>query len=176
MRYSASWLPLTANERKRTMSNKRLLREIEGKRYDAWPPYSRKGESRCLTPEDWRHSRAPTGRCSEDWVYPERENRTRADWPYSYSDHFLWRDGSRESLKDAHAEYSDRMQQWDGDKWRGACAEAPRTQVTHWGQDACTKFLTAYFGRPVTACALSEGCNVSSGYPYWVFWFRDVSR
>lgn len=109
-----------------------------------------------------------------DWVRPGPGNLTKIQAPYAYSEHFLWRDGSRESLTGAHAEYSDRMAQWDLGKWQACCRDAPQSQITYWGKDACTKFLTAYFGREVEAVALSEGCNVSNGYPYWVFWFRDI--
>lgn len=125
-----------------------------------------------LTPEDWRLGRQPTGRTSRyRFVDPNRENRTKEDWPYSYSDHYLW----GECTEDSSAVYSDRLAQWDSDK-----AKAARDAVAdlkciygHWGKDGTSKYLSAYFGKPVEAVAVAEGCNVSSGYPYWIFWYRD---
>ncbi len=129
----------------------------------------------CLTGEDWRLGRGPTGHCGYDWVYPERENRTKEEWNYSYSDHFNWRNEEREELKTAQAEYSDRMAQWGHAKFQTACATGPKQHFRYWTPAQVSKFLTAYFGKPIRAVALSEGCNVSSGYPYWVFWFRDAT-
>jgi len=131
------------------------------------------GQGRCLTLEDWRLGRRATGRTSRyRWVDPDRDNRTKEDWPYSYSDHYLW--GEREQGCDAV--YSDRLAQWDSAK-----AKAARDAVSefgsrygYWGKEGTSKYLSAYFGKPVEAVAVAEGCNVSSGFPYWVFWFRDA--
>lgn len=111
-----------------------------------------------------------------DWVNPERENFTKSDEPYRYSEFFLWRFGGRYTKrgwnfgKNVHSDYSDRLQQWDYAKWNRAVEGLGR--IDSWGQDGCSKVLTAYFGKPIEAIALAEGCNISNGYPYWIFWYR----
>ena len=62
---------------------------------------------------------------------------------------------------------------WDYDKWREVAKDLPR--IDQWGADTCSKVLSAYWGKPITALALAEGCNPSSGYPYWIFWYKDAS-
>jgi hypothetical protein len=106
------------------------------------------------------------------WVEPGRKNRTKEESPYGYSDHYLW--GERQG--GCSAVYSDRLAQWDAAK-----ASAARDAVAnygarygYWGKEGTSKYLSAYFGRPIEAVAVAEGCNVSNGFPYWVFWFRDV--
>lgn len=128
---------------------------------------------RVLTGEDWRLGREPTGFApGYHFVDPTRENRTKEHWPYSYSEHYLW--GERED--GCEAVYSDRLAQWDGAK----AVEAGKTvaglncRYGYWGPEGTSKYLSAYFGKPVEAVAVAEGCNVSSGYPYWIFWFRDA--
>jgi hypothetical protein len=120
---------------------------------------------------------------SLDWVNPRQKNRTEAQSPYGYSEYFLWRDPE---LVDSHrgthsawraegvqAVYSDRLSQWDGDNFKSACEMVqPQRRMRYWSEADATAFLTAYFGKPTTAVALAEGCNVGSGYPYWIFWFR----
>lgn len=127
-----------------------------------------------LTGEDWSKGRKPTGRAyGYRFVDTTRENRTKEDWPYSYSDHYLW----GEQQKGCEAVYSDRLAQWDNDKAKaaGAAIADLNCRYGHWGKEGTSKYLSAYFGKPVEAVAVAEGCNVSSGYPYWIFWFRDAS-
>lgn len=127
-----------------------------------------------LTGEDWRLGRRPTGRTSRyRFVDPNSENRTKEDWPYSYSPYFLWGEPS----DPCSAVYSDRMAQWDNAKAVAALAEVAdeNCRYGYWSQAGTSKYLTAYFGKPTEAVAVAEGCNVSSGYPYWIFWYRDAA-
>ena len=127
-----------------------------------------------LTPEDWLKGRKPTGRSyGYRFVDPNRENRTKEDWPYSYSEFFLW----GEPEKGCEAVYSDRLAQWDYDKAAAAAKSVADlgSRYGYWGKDGTSKYLTTYFGRPVEALAAAEGCNVGNGFPYWVFWFRDAA-
>lgn len=128
---------------------------------------------RVLTPEDWSKGRAPTGYApGYRWVDPHGQNRTKAHWPYSYSEHYLW--GS--PRKGDEAVYSDRLAQWHDVAWKRAwAAVAPARGFVQLGADGASKFLSAYYEKPIQATALAEGCNQSSGYPYWVLWFRAVA-
>ena len=127
---------------------------------------------------DW----GPGRRASLDWVRPNDHNRTKEEAPYAYGEHFLWRDGEKVdpsrgtftawSAPGVEAAYSDRLQQWSAENWRRALAAVPQNgQMRYWGPEAASAFLTAYFQKPTAAVALAEGCNPSSGYPYWILWF-----
>lgn len=132
---------------------------------------SRRSEAVVQTGEDWSKGRAPTGRTDRyRFVDLTATNRTKEDWPYSYSLHYLW--GEKQDGYDAV--YSDRLSQWDAEK-SAAAREAVREYKTiygHWGREGTEKYLSAYFGYEVECCAVAEGCNVGNGFPYWVFWFR----
>jgi hypothetical protein len=136
--------------------------------------YERNHGARVLTGEDWRLGRRPTGRSTRyRFVDPDTENRTKEEWPYSYSSYFLW--GSAE--KGCEVVYSDRLAQWDSEKSKAALAAVAdeNCRYGYWSTAGTSKYLTAYFGKPIEAVAVAEGCNVSSGYPYWIFWFRDAA-
>lgn len=107
------------------------------------------------------------------WVDPTRR-RTKQELPYGYDEFFIF--GDRETVKVArHAVYSDRMSQWDYDKFWAAyeehlkgCGGFPSA-----GQKSMSAFMSRYYDRPITVLALAEGCNISNGYPYWIIWFDD---
>jgi hypothetical protein len=68
--------------------------------------------------------------------------------------------------------YDDRMRQWDQVAWRRACGRV-NTPLRQMRQTEASAFLSAYLDRPVTATAVAEGCNVSNGYPYLIFFFDE---
>lgn len=122
----------------------------------------------CFTFEDWKASRRATGRCyGYRWVDPHRDNRTKEEWPYSYSDHYL----VGTATKGDCAVYSDRLHQWDHVSFDRARA---RTGDYTKSLRKASDFMTTYYNRPIKVTAVAEGCNVSSGYPYWVIWFHDA--
>lgn len=105
------------------------------------------------------------------WVEPDRpDNRTQQQSPYGYSPFYHWREAGCE--KDTCA-YDDRMRQWDSEKWDRACALLPPGRFETQANAALDKMMSEYCGKPVQVTALAEGCNVSNGYPYYVFWWRD---
>lgn len=110
-----------------------------------------------------------------DWTeWGARDRRTKESDPYSYSEHFLKRAEEHSCLKTAQLVYSDRLHQWNSDAFNAAIAKAPRRSMTYWSLDDASAFLTEYYGKPTRCVALAEGCNASNGYPYWIFWQRDV--
>lgn len=105
------------------------------------------------------------------WVEPDRpDNHTKEQSPYGYSPFYHWRDA--QSKKDS-ASYDDRLDQWDRDKWKDARSHL-HSRFQHCSVDDLTLMLTKYFGKPTICTALAEGCNVSNGYPYYIFWHRDA--
>ncbi|MBK1667022.1 hypothetical protein CKO28_03055 [Rhodovibrio sodomensis] len=105
-----------------------------------------------------------------DWLDPAAPNRTRTEAPYAFTPHFLWRSKPREKL--SNGMYDDRMRQWDEAAWRRACGRVS-TPIRQMRQRDASVFLSAYLDRPVTATAIAEGCNVSNGYPYLIFFFDE---
>jgi hypothetical protein len=103
------------------------------------------------------------------WCSPNQKNRTKEEYPYGYSDHFLW--GT--PAEGDSAVYTDRLSQWDHDAFSRACRKSSKSFRQYSKADADV-FITEYYGRPTSVSALSEGCNVSNGYPYWVFSFHHL--
>jgi hypothetical protein len=34
-------------------------------------------------------------------------------------------------------------------------------------------FLSKYLEKSITLTGIEEGCNVSNGYPYWIFYYKE---
>lgn len=105
--------------------------------------------------------------------------RTPLTNPYSYDPFVIWRseEFNEADMKKPYwnSAYSDRMRQWDCQKFDDAWREV-------WGGGGknfrlkkikdIERFLSLYYGRGVKLLELSEQCNWSSGIPYWCFVFR----
>ena len=123
----------------------------------------------------------------KDWVNPHQKNQTQSEAPYSYSEFFIFRNNEvspqepggyhAKCAEGVEASYSDRLDQWN----RDAYARAVKTvkgnglHISNWHSKIASEFLTEYFGKPTTCCALVEGCNVGNGYPYWIFFYKHNS-
>jgi hypothetical protein len=107
------------------------------------------------------------------WVDPNN-TRTKSAHPYSYSEFFHF--GSREAIKekDVHGDYSDRLQEWEPEKYARLWKEHVFCPLDRVQPAQMSAFLSAYFGKKVEAVAFAEGCNVSNGYPYYVVWHREL--
>ena len=114
-------------------------------------------------------------------IFGGRYGRSERDphrYKYSYDPYFLYRaDTFNPDIMSG--EYSDRMWEWDHDKF-DRCVNAVWPDSRH-GQcfyhddpEDVKKFLELYFGHPVVLHGILQGCNVSSGYPYWIFVFTKV--
>jgi hypothetical protein len=106
-----------------------------------------------------------------EFCFDGHSSRTPEEYPYSYDPYFLL--GSKREVEGATSAYSDRMREWDREKY---------TAMMHGGGDYgwrkatlvdASEMLSAYWAKPVRAVAIAEGCNVSNGYPYWIVWWRD---
>lgn len=120
--------------------------------------------------DNWDESRA-----YEFWVDPSGERRTKVQYPYTFDDYFLWRLEPK-NAPGVNGVYSDRMVMWDEIAWKAAVATLPpNASLLGAGPEEIDKFLTTYFKKPVQAIAFAEGCNQSSGYTYFIFWYRDLT-
>ena len=95
--------------------------------------------------------------------------RTRDEYRYSYDAYVV----SKKADKYEHAVYSDRLYQWDSKKHDKFCEKHFGNQGQYWdgrGFKQIEAFLRDYYNKPeLELVGIMTGCNVSSGYPYWVF-------
>jgi hypothetical protein len=117
-----------------------------------------------------QRERTPRTSFGKRFLFPNQTN-DQSTHPYNYSPFVHW---SEPGFEKDPAEYDDRMQQWDRDKWEEARRTLPSGRFEHQTSDALSVFLSAYWGKKMRCTALVEGCNVSNGYPYFVFYHRDV--
>lgn len=102
--------------------------------------------------------------------------RTPSEYPYSYDEFVTWK-STMYSDKD-HWVYSDRMMEWDYNKFNEACMKVWKNQGQYFYPRSRTpkqieKFLCIYFDKNVELTAVVQGCNQGNGYPYWVFAYRE---
>ncbi len=102
--------------------------------------------------------------------------RTRDEYPYSYDPYVTHRNGKKDEV--THTVYSDRLFQWDSEKYNKCCTEVWKNQ----GQDfeqrspgSIEKLLQLYTDDPtLRLIGIMQGANVSSGYPYWIFLYNST--
>jgi hypothetical protein len=78
--------------------------------------------------------------------------------------------------KTAECNYSDRLFQWDhtaAERASEACKKAKLNQRT---AKQVETWLSAYHDRPVKLRYILGGCNLSSGYPYYVYGYDYVTE
>lgn len=107
----------------------------------------------------------------------ERIMRTPSSYPYSYDPHFTWKSERFETTD--RAVYSDRLFQWNSKAFNEAVAavwpDDPVGQMFHSRNPVdIQRFLCLYFSKDVELTGVLQGCNVSNGYPYWIFAYRDI--
>lgn len=97
--------------------------------------------------------------------------------PYSYDEFVLFKADDFNAM-DSWV-YSDRMLQWNRKEFEDAVHEVwPKKTGSQMfynrKPEDITRFLSLYFGKEVKLTAVLQGCNVSNGYPYWIFAYREV--
>lgn len=100
--------------------------------------------------------------------------RTPFTHPYSYDEYVKWM-GDYHKDK-SHAVYSDRLFQWDHKKYNQCCEEVFGNHGQYFDNrepSEVNQFLNLYFGKEVKLTAILQGCNVSSGFPYWCFIYEE---
>ena len=100
--------------------------------------------------------------------------RDKHNWPYSYDPYVVWKGnyikGENETV------YSDRLMQWNYEKFNKCCKEVWDNEGQYFSGRSATeieRFLSLYFEKEIELTVIMQGCNVSSGYPYWIFYFKD---
>ncbi len=100
--------------------------------------------------------------------------RTPATHPYSYDAFVTYRNGENNETKEVL--YSDRLLQWNHEKTRKLMKKHFKNDGDYYSQRApkdIEAFLSEYLEKDIKLILIMEGCNQSSGYPYWVFFIGE---
>jgi hypothetical protein len=113
-----------------------------------------------------------------DYSYVDlKENpvkKTREEYPYSYDAYVIWKKDYKEGK--GNVVYSDRLMQWDFGKYNACCKRVWNDERQYFDDrqpEDIEMFLSLYFEKTIKLTAIMKGCNVSNGYPYWVFFYED---
>ena len=112
-------------------------------------------------------------------LYGNPVERTPYSHPYNFDQHAIWISENFDRNKIYCAEYSDRMLQWDREKFARCTQEIFGNQQQCFDDrkpKAIEKFLIKYFGHDLKLVAIEKCCNISTGYPIWIFHFEDMSK
>ena len=95
--------------------------------------------------------------------------------PYNYDEYVIWKAENFDKEK-CNAVYSDRLHQWDYEKYNRCCQEVFKNEGQQFYQrkpKEIEKFLNMYFDKQIKLTAIMQGCNQSSGFPYWIFLYEE---
>lgn len=104
-----------------------------------------------------------------DWTDEHSRMRTPQAHPYGFDGHFKWRDFDKNKTpKGLDMVYSDRMNQWDSEKYKEAFAGSGWIQ----GLDKKTskEVIEKYYDGKYECVGYAVCCNVSNGYPIGMFY------
>lgn len=109
--------------------------------------------------------------------YGNEVERNKYDYPYAYSPYVVYDNRNNiEELKDLHVVYSDRLLQWNYAKYNKCHKEIFGDEAQMFFDNDpkdIEKFLKLYLEKPNLELRLiMNGANMSSGYPYWIFFFK----
>lgn len=100
--------------------------------------------------------------------------RTPFSHPYNYDEYVIWKNSC--GVDNSNAVYSDRLYQWDYEKYNKCCQETFKNQGQSFDKrepKEIEKFLSMYFEKEIKLTAVTQGCNQATGYPYWVFFYEE---
>lgn len=102
-------------------------------------------------------------------------SRNKIEYPYSYDPYVQWK--TDENEKWDSVVYSDRLLLWDFNKFNVCCQQVfgdKGQSFSNREPEKIEKFLSLYFDCSIKLIIIQEGCNVSNGYPYWIFHFKNL--
>lgn len=112
-------------------------------------------------------------------LYGNPVERTPYSHPYSFDQYVIWKSNVFDKNKIYSAEYSDRMLEWDREKFSKCTREVFGNQKQYFDDREpkdIEKFLIKYFGHELKLVAVEKCCNVPTGYPIWIFHFEDLIK
>lgn len=96
---------------------------------------------------------------------------------YNYDPMTVYQDRDYSSYTDCHTVYSDRLHQWDHEKFNKISTAKFGNDGHYWNNRSprlISEFLSEYFGHSVKVVQIIEYCDQSSGYPVWRFDYIKV--
>lgn len=109
-------------------------------------------------------------------IYGHPVQKTKDEYPYSYDTFVIWKKEYRKNK--SQTVYSDRLKQWDAEKYNNCCQTVWDNHGQYFDRrtpEEIERFLSLYLEKRIKLTAITQGCNVSSGYPYWVFYYEDIN-
>jgi hypothetical protein len=105
-------------------------------------------------------------------LYQGRQRRTQQSHPYSYDPFVIF---GRENKED-RAVYTDRLRQWDCEKYERLVAQhfAERGHLNPHDSVNVQAFLSDYMGKPINLTCIMQHCNAATGYPLWTFHYTEL--
>lgn len=103
--------------------------------------------------------------------------RTKDEYRYSYDPYVMWKGDYKKNS--GNVVYSDRLYQWNSEKYNECYQKVwgnKGQQFYNRSSEDIQKFLSLYFDKEIKLTVVMEGCNVSNGFPYWVFFFEDIKE
>lgn len=111
-------------------------------------------------------------------IHGERVQRTSREYPYSYDPFLVYKDPTWADTDTVV--YSDRLEEWDSASYDRCWKEVwddPGQYFSGRTPIDIEKFLQLYFeDSALKLTGIEEGCNVGSGYPFWVFYIKEGDR
>ena len=100
--------------------------------------------------------------------------RPKTKYPYSYDPFRVYR---RNWSPDDMSVDSDRLFEWDSEKFNRLCKEIFGNAGQYFSNrhpEQIQKFFCQYFNRKILLTGIMECCNVGNGYPYWTFYYKEI--
>jgi len=107
-------------------------------------------------------------------IHGRRAKKKPFNHPYDFDPHVTYL-GDYQKGK-GNAVYSDRLYQWDYKKFNSCCQEVFGDTGQYFDNrkpEDIERFLSLYLGTNVKLTAIQKECNVSSGFPLWVFFYEQ---
>ena len=107
-------------------------------------------------------------------LYGNPVERTKQECPYTYDAFVTYRNGENSEI--TNTVYSDRLRMWDSKKLERLMVKHFNGKGDYWNNRSPEK-IEAFFrdwtdDQTLKLVVVLEGCNVSNGYPYWVFCYH----
>ena len=112
-------------------------------------------------------------------LYGNPVERTPFSHPYNFDQYVIWKSKEFDKNKIYSAEYSDRMLEWDMEKFTKCTEEVFGNHGQFFDNrnpKDIEKFLIKYFGHDLKLVAIEKCCNFATGYPIWIFYFEDINE
>lgn len=101
--------------------------------------------------------------------------KTPFSHPYSYEQYEIYK--SNDWSETDSGAYSDRMMQWDLDKFTRCAKKAFGINCGQYFNDKKPEdvetFLSLYFETKLKLTGIEQACNMWTGYPYWIFYYKE---